>query len=72
MAQLNFEKEIDAVLAKMTLEEKVGQINQYNGLYEVTGPAPEGGNAAMKYEHLKKGMVGGSSVEALKGSFEVE
>ncbi|MEM6892307.1 MAG: beta-glucosidase BglX [Bacteroidota bacterium] len=49
---------IEDLLAKMTLEEKVGQMNQYNGFWDVTGPAPQGGNAAIKYEHLKKGWVG--------------
>jgi len=49
---------IEDLLAQMTLEEKVGQMNQYNGFWDVTGPAPEGGNAAIKYEHLKKGWVG--------------
>ena len=58
MAQQNFEKEIDDLLTKMTLEEKVGQMNQYNGFYDVTGPAPEGGDAAKKYEHLSQGLVG--------------
>ncbi|WP_343485774.1 beta-glucosidase BglX [Allomuricauda sp. d1] len=57
-AQQDFEQQIDELLVKMTLEEKVGQMNQYNGFYDATGPAPEGGNAAMKYEHLKKGWVG--------------
>ena len=33
-------------------------MNLYNGFWEVTGPAPEGGNAAIKYEHLSKGWVG--------------
>lgn len=42
----------------MTLEEKVGQMNQYNGFWEVTGPAPEGGSAELKYEHLRSGLVG--------------
>ena len=57
MAQ-DFEQQIDDLLSKMTLEEKVGQMNQYNGFYDITGPAPKGGNAAIKYEHLKKGWVG--------------
>ena len=42
----------------MTLEEKIGQMNQYNGFWEVTGPAPKDGAASLKYEHLKKGWVG--------------
>ena len=58
MAQTDHEKQIDDLLAKMTLEEKVGQMNQYNGFYDVTGPAPVEGGAAIKYEHLKKGWVG--------------
>ncbi|SFQ56766.1 beta-glucosidase [Flavobacterium akiainvivens] len=49
---------VEELLAKMTLEEKVGQMNQYNGFWEVTGPAPKEGNAAIKYEHLRKGWVG--------------
>ncbi len=52
------EERIDLLMKQMTLEEKVGQMNQYNGFWEVTGPAPKGGNAEMKYEHLRKGWVG--------------
>ncbi|NND63152.1 MAG: beta-glucosidase BglX [Flavobacteriaceae bacterium] len=51
-------KKVDSLLAIMTLEEKIGQMNQYNGFWNVTGPAPENGDAAKKYEHLKKGYVG--------------
>lgn len=49
---------VDSVLNLMTLEEKIGQMNQYNGFWEVTGPAPKDGAASLKYEHLKKGLVG--------------
>jgi beta-glucosidase len=52
------EARITALMQKMTLEEKVGQMNQYNGFWEVTGPAPKEGSAKLKYEHLKKGLVG--------------
>ncbi|WP_298120995.1 beta-glucosidase BglX [Flavobacterium sp.] len=52
------EERIDLLMKQMTLEEKVGQMNQYNGFWEVTGPAPKGGTAELKYEHLKKGWVG--------------
>ncbi|WP_265197989.1 beta-glucosidase BglX [Aureitalea sp. L0-47] len=58
IAQSTMEQEIDALLAKMTLEEKIGQMNLYSGFYDATGPAPEGGSAATKYEHLRKGWVG--------------
>jgi beta-glucosidase len=49
---------VDSVLKLMTLQEKVGQLNQYNGFWEITGPAPTAGQAAKKYENLKKGLVG--------------
>jgi len=59
-AQTNtsIDSKVNTLLAKMTLEEKIGQMNQYNGFWEVTGPTPKEGNAKEKYEHLKKGMVG--------------
>lgn len=52
------EERITLLMNQMTLEEKVGQMNQYNGFWEVTGPAPKGGDAEKKYEHLRKGWVG--------------
>ena len=54
----------------MTLEEKVGQMNQYNGFWEVTGPVPKEGAAALKYDHLKKGWVG--SMLNVKGVKDVK
>jgi beta-glucosidase len=52
------ERKVDSVLNLMTLEEKIGQLNQYNGFWEITGPTPKEGQAAKKYEDLKKGLVG--------------
>lgn len=52
------ERKVDSVLKLMTLEEKVGQLNQYNGFWEITGPTPKEGQAAKKYADLKKGLVG--------------
>ncbi|GLB51283.1 glycosyl hydrolase [Neptunitalea chrysea] len=49
---------VDSLLNIMTLEEKIGQMNQYNGFWDVTGPSPKGGNAEKKYEDIKKGLVG--------------
>ena len=54
----SIETRVNDLLQKMTLEEKVGQMNQYNGFWEVTGPTPKEGNAKLKYDHLKKGLVG--------------
>lgn len=63
------EKKIDQLMSKMTLEEKVGQMNQYNGFWDVTGPAPSGGSAQEKYENIKKGLVG--SMLTVRGVKEV-
>ncbi|SDG98729.1 beta-glucosidase BglX [Winogradskyella thalassocola] len=63
------ENKIDSLLKIMTIEEKVGQMNQYNGFWDVTGPAPEGGSAEQKYEHLRKGWVG--SMLSVRGVKEV-
>lgn len=52
------EERITLLMNQMTLEEKVGQMNQYNGFWEVTGPAPQGGSSKIKYNHLNKGWVG--------------
>ena len=56
--ELSIDAKVEQLLSKMTLEEKVGQMNQYNGFWDVTGPSPSSGDAAKKYEHLRKGYVG--------------
>ncbi len=53
-----FAAEVDSVLQLMTLEEKIGQMNQYNGFWKATGPVPEGGNPLEKYEELRQGAIG--------------
>ena len=63
------ERKVDSLLQLMTIEEKVGQMNQYNGFWDVTGPVPEGGSAEKKYEHLRKGWVG--SMLSVRGVKEV-
>ncbi len=62
-------QKVEDLLAQMTLEEKVGQMNQYNGFYDATGPAPSEGDAKLKFEHLKKGWVG--SVLNVRGAKQV-
>ncbi len=52
------DQKVDILLSKMTLEEKIGQMNQYNGFWDFTGPAPKGGHAEKKYKDLKNGLVG--------------
>ena len=52
------EQKVATLLKQMTLEEKIGQMNQYNGFWDLTGPPPSNGDGAKKYEHLRKGYVG--------------
>jgi beta-glucosidase len=52
------EKRIDELLARMTLEEKIGQLNQYSSSFDLTGPPPPDDRAQQRYEQIKKGLVG--------------
>ncbi|WP_367773502.1 beta-glucosidase BglX [Flavobacterium sp. WC2421] len=63
------EERISLLIKEMTLEEKVGQMNQYNGSWDFTGPKPEVGSEEEKYNHLKKGWVG--SMLSVRGVKEV-
>jgi beta-glucosidase len=63
------EERITLLMKEMTLEEKVGQMNQYNGSWDFTGPKPVGGSEEEKYEHIKKGWVG--SLLSVRGVKEV-
>jgi beta-glucosidase len=56
--QESIDAKVQALLSKMTLDEKIGQMNQYSGFFDVTGPAPAFGDNKNKYEHIKKGLVG--------------
>ncbi len=55
---ISLDQKVETLLSKMTLEEKIGQMNQYNGFWDFTGPAPKGGHAEKKYDDLKNGLVG--------------
>ena len=46
---------VDSVLRLMTLEEKIGQMNQYNGDWDATGPITKDGD---KQNQIRKGMLG--------------
>lgn len=70
---VSVDKRVDALLAKMTLDEKVGQMNLYNGFWDVTGPTPKEGSAKLKYEHLRKGWIGAMlNVRGAKNVQEVQ
>src|SRR5580765_7426460 len=49
------DQKVDSVLKLMTLDEKIGQMNQYNGDWEATGPITKDGD---KQNQIKKGMLG--------------
>ena len=52
------EARITALISEMTLEEKVGQLTQFSGFYDVTGPPPPGDRAAQKHHLLQRGIIG--------------
>ena len=52
------DERVNTLLTQMTLEEKIGQMNQYSSFWDVTGPAPKEGSAALQFEQLKNGLVG--------------
>ena len=49
------DQRVDSVLRLMTLDEKIGQMNQYNGDWEATGPITKDGD---KQNQIRKGMLG--------------
>lgn len=54
--QKTIDQKVAELLAKMTLEEKVGQMVQYSGFEYATGPQQS--NSAAVLEEIKKGKVG--------------
>src|SRR5678816_3180015 len=49
------DQKVDSVLRLMMLDEKIGQMNQYNGDWDATGPITKDGD---KQNQIKKGMLG--------------
>ncbi|MEP6712546.1 MAG: glycoside hydrolase family 3 N-terminal domain-containing protein [Ferruginibacter sp.] len=49
------DQKVDSVLKLMTLDEKIGQMNQYNGDWDATGPITKDGD---KQSQIKEGKVG--------------
>jgi len=52
------EAKIAGLLLQMTLDEKMGQLNQFTSRWEMTGPAPQGSNEQQMLEMIKSGLVG--------------
>jgi len=54
--KLTVKQKVDALLKRMTLAEKIGQLNQYNGDWEATGPVTK--DIGNKLDAIKRGEVG--------------
>lgn len=54
-SQQTIEQKVEALLKQMTLEEKIGQLNQYTGDNVATGPITINPN---KQSEIKKGLIG--------------
>ncbi|HXE80400.1 MAG TPA: beta-glucosidase BglX [Vicinamibacterales bacterium] len=52
------ERKIDELLAQMSLDEKIGQMNQASSTFDVTGPPPTEAAQKQLYEHLGSGRLG--------------
>ena len=52
------EKKVDALLAQMSLEEKIGQLNQYSSNLDLTGPPPTQGAQKLMFDQVRQGQVG--------------
>ncbi len=52
------ERRIDHLLEKMTLAEKVGQLNQYSSSFDLTGPRPDDERNQQRYDKILNGGVG--------------
>jgi beta-glucosidase len=67
------DKKIEHLLNKMTLKEKIGQLNQYSDFWDFTGPIPTDGNAAKKYNEIKMGHVGAMlNVKGVKNIYKLQ
>src|SRR5579863_6576155 len=52
----SIDQKVDSVLKLMTIEEKIGQMNQYNGDWEATGPVTK--DVGNKLDEIRQGRVG--------------
>ena len=49
---------VEALLGQMTLEEKIGQLNQYSNTFDITGPPAEDHAGRARLEKIRNGLVG--------------
>jgi len=65
-----YDQKIDSVLNLMTLDEKIGQLNQYTGNWQATGPIIED---STKIEQIKEGKVGSMlNIKGVKNTRELQ
>lgn len=67
------EQKVDSLLALMTIEEKIGQLNMYNGTWDFTGPVPENDDSQQRLENIREGKVSAMlNVLTVKGICEAQ
>ncbi len=54
----SIDEKVNELLSRMTLDEKIGQLVQYNGFWDATGPVPQESNSKRKYNDVRQGLVG--------------
>lgn len=68
--QSSTDQKVDSLIAIMTIEEKIGQLNLYNGTWDMTGPVPADEDQKERAENIQNGLVTGMlnvlSVEAIR------
>lgn len=52
------EDRVNALLERMTLQEKIGQLNLYSSSFDLTGPPPQDTDKRARLKDIKDGMVG--------------
>jgi beta-glucosidase len=67
--QESTDEKIDALIAKMTVQEKAGQLNQYSGFEILTGDIDDS-KISERNERIKNGLLG--SVLNVLGTEDVE
>ncbi len=67
------EQKIDSLLKLMTIDEKIGQLNQFTSQWEMTGPAPENMDTMLIYNMIKNGQLGSMlNVTGVKAARKVQ
>ena len=49
---------VETLLEQMTIEEKIGQLNQYSNTFDITGPPSDDRAGRARLENIRNGLVG--------------